>query len=43
MHPDLAKLVVLQVHDIEAKRLRDELAALPKRVAVSSLTSPISV
>jgi predicted nucleic acid-binding Zn-ribbon protein len=33
MHPDLAKLVVLQLHDIEAKRLRDEIAALPKRVA----------
>ena len=33
MHPDLAKLVVLQVHDIEAKCLRDELALLPKQVA----------
>jgi hypothetical protein len=33
MHPDLAKLVVLQVHDIEAKRLRDEIALLPKQVA----------
>ena len=33
MHPDLAKLIVLQRHDVEAKRLRDELAALPKQVA----------
>jgi predicted nucleic acid-binding Zn-ribbon protein len=33
MHPDLEKLIVLQTHDIEAKRLRDEMAALPKQVA----------
>ena len=33
MHPELAKLIVLQRHDLEAKRLRDELAALPKQVA----------
>ena len=33
MHPDLEKLIVLQKHDVEAKRLRDELAALPKMVA----------
>ena len=33
MHPDLAKLVVLQTHDIEAKHLRDEIAALPRLVA----------
>jgi len=33
MHPDLEKLMVLQTHDIEAKRLRDELVALPKLVA----------
>jgi uncharacterized protein len=33
MHPDLAKLIVLQGHDIEAKRLRDEMAAVPKLVA----------
>jgi predicted nucleic acid-binding Zn-ribbon protein len=33
MHPDLEKLIVLQRHDVEAKRLRDELAAVPKRVA----------
>jgi hypothetical protein len=34
MHPDLEKLIVLQGHDVEAKRLRDEIAALPKQVAV---------
>jgi uncharacterized protein len=33
MHPDLEKLIVLQAHDVEAKRLRDEIAALPKHVA----------
>lgn len=33
MHPDLEKLIALQIHDVEAKRLRDELAALPKHVA----------
>lgn len=33
MHPDLEKLIVLQTHDIEAKRLRDEITALPKLVA----------
>ena len=33
MHPDLAKLVVLQEHDLEARRLRDQLAALPRQLA----------
>jgi hypothetical protein len=33
MHPDLAKLVVLQAHDLEAKRLRDQMAALTRQVA----------
>jgi uncharacterized protein len=33
MHPDLEKLIVLQAHDVEAKRLRDEMIALPKQVA----------
>ena len=33
MHPDLEKLVVLQGLDVEANRLRDEMAALPKHVA----------
>lgn len=33
MHKDLEKLIVLQRLDVEAKRLKDELAALPKMVA----------
>ena len=33
MHPDLGKLMDLQKLDLEAKRLRDEIAALPKHVA----------
>src|ERR1035437_7573016 len=33
MHPDLAKLVVLQAHDLEAKRLRDQMASLTKQTA----------
>ena len=33
MHPDLEKLIVLQQYDLEAKRLRDEITALPKHVA----------
>ncbi len=33
MHPDLEKLIVLQGLDMEARRLQDEMAALPKRVA----------
>jgi uncharacterized protein len=33
MHPDLEKLIVLQRQDLEAKRLREALAALPKRLA----------
>jgi predicted nucleic acid-binding Zn-ribbon protein len=33
MHPDLAKLVVLQAQDLEVKRLRDQMAALTKEVA----------
>jgi hypothetical protein len=32
MHPDLEKLIVLQAYDVEAKRLRDEIVALPKHV-----------
>jgi predicted nucleic acid-binding Zn-ribbon protein len=39
MHPDLEKLIDLQKHDIEAKRLRDEMAALPRLVA--SLTAKL--
>jgi uncharacterized protein len=33
MHPDLEKLIVLQGLDVEAKRLREEMTALPKHVA----------
>ena len=29
MHPDLEKMIVLQRLDIEARRLNDEMAALP--------------
>ena len=33
MHPDAVKLMTLQEYDLEAKRLRDEMIALPKLVA----------
>src|SRR5580704_18513628 len=33
MHPDIQKLMELQQMDVEVKRLRDEMAALPKLVA----------
>lgn len=33
MHPDLEKLIVLQQLDVEARHLRDEIAARPKRIA----------
>ncbi|HZY61695.1 MAG TPA: C4-type zinc ribbon domain-containing protein [Edaphobacter sp.] len=33
MHPDLEKLIELQRLDLEARRLRDEIAARPKRIA----------
>jgi predicted nucleic acid-binding Zn-ribbon protein len=33
MHPDLAKLVVLQALDNDAKHLRDEMAAIAKQIA----------
>jgi hypothetical protein len=33
MHPDIEKLMSLQRYDLEAKRLRDEMTALPKAVA----------
>jgi uncharacterized protein len=32
MHPDLEMMIVLQAHDVEARRLNDEIATLPKRV-----------
>jgi len=34
MLPDIDKLLELQIADKEIRRLRDEVAALPKRVAV---------
>ncbi len=34
MHPDLARLMALQKLDLEAKRLRDEMLALPRHVAM---------
>jgi hypothetical protein len=43
MHPDLAKLVVLQEHDIEAKRLRDQIAALPRQLATVELKAAATV
>jgi hypothetical protein len=43
MHSDLAKLVVLQVHDLEAKRLREEIAALPRHVAALETKSKATV
>jgi predicted nucleic acid-binding Zn-ribbon protein len=43
MHPDLARLVVLQTHDIEAKRLRDQIAALPRQLATLELKSAATV
>lgn len=33
MHPDIEKLMALQLLDLEARRLRDEMTALPKLVA----------
>ncbi len=33
MHPDLARLVILQQHDIEAKHLRDQMAAVSRQTA----------
>jgi predicted nucleic acid-binding Zn-ribbon protein len=32
MHPDMGNLMALQLLDVEAKKLRDEIAALPKHV-----------
>lgn len=34
MHPDLEKMIVLQSFDVEARRLAEEMAALPKRLAI---------
>jgi predicted nucleic acid-binding Zn-ribbon protein len=43
MHPDLARLVVLQQHDIEAKHLRDQMAALTKQVGALETKSRATV
>ncbi len=43
MHPDLAKLVVLQAHDIEAKRLRDQMASLSRQVAALETNAKATV
>jgi predicted nucleic acid-binding Zn-ribbon protein len=43
MHPDLAKLVILQSHDVETRRLRDQIAALARQVADLETRSRASV
>jgi uncharacterized protein len=43
MHPDLAHLVVLQTHDLEAKRLRDQMASLSKQVAALETTAKATI
>ena len=43
MHPDLAKLVVLQEFDIEAKHLRNRIAALPRLVATLELKAAATI
>lgn len=43
MHPDLEKLIVLQGLDVETKRLRDEMAALPKQVAELEMKAKATV
>src|ERR1035441_577667 len=43
MHPDLAMLVVLQAHDIEAKRLRDQMASLTKQTAALATKAQATV
>lgn len=35
MHPDLEKLIVLQSHDLEARRLHEQVAALSKQVTAA--------
>src|ERR1700730_8990165 len=37
MHPDLERLIVLQRQDLEAKQLREALAAVPKRLGQRAL------
>jgi predicted nucleic acid-binding Zn-ribbon protein len=43
MHPDLAKLVILQSHDVETKRLRDQIATLAKQVAALEVKARAAV
>ena len=43
MHSDLQKLMVLQGYDVEARRLRDEMAALPKLVASLDMKAKATV
>src|ERR1035441_5852037 len=43
MHPDLAMLVVLQAHDLEAKRLRDQMASLTKQTAALATKAQATV
>jgi hypothetical protein len=43
MHPDLAKLVDLQAHDLGAKQLRDRMAALTKHLATLEAKARASI
>ena len=43
MHPDLAMLVVLQAHDLEAKRLLDQMASLTKQTAALATKAQATV
>ena len=43
MHPDIKKLMELQHMDVEAKRLRDEMIALPKLVALLATKATATV
>jgi hypothetical protein len=43
MHPDLAMLVVLQTHDLEAKHLRDQMASLTKQLAAQETKAKATV
>ena len=43
MHPDLALLVVLQTHDLEAKHLRDQMAIATKQLAAADTKAKATV
>ena len=43
MHPDLEKLAALQAHDLEAKHLREQMAALSKQVAAHETKAKATV